>query len=112
MFALAGVFHGAPEHLDDAAVRQAREQTLLFLQRQPGFVGLHILADRQTGKTLAVSFWETEAALRAWEQLRGPIVADQAATTGRTEQERGRYEVVVSWQSQAVRAAPAASTAD
>jgi heme-degrading monooxygenase HmoA len=64
------------------------------VQRQPGFAGLHILADRQTGKTLAISFWETEAALRAWEQMRGPIVAEQEATTGRTEQEGGSYEVV------------------
>ena len=71
MFARVGVFHGAPEHLDDDAVRQAREQTLLLLQRQPGFAGLHILADRQTGKTLAFSFWETQAALRAWSRWPG-----------------------------------------
>jgi heme-degrading monooxygenase HmoA len=96
MFALAGVFHGAPEHLDEDAIRHAREQTLLLLQRQPGFGGLHILADRQTGNTLAFSFWETEAALPAWEQMRGPIVAEQTAPTGRTEQEGGNYEVVFS----------------
>ena len=96
MFARVGIFHGAPEHLDDDAVRRAREQTLLLLQRQPGFAGLHILADRQTGKTLAFSLWETEATLRAWEQIRGPIVAEQEATAGRTEQEGASYEVVFS----------------
>src|SRR5438105_8350418 len=75
MFVRVGIFHGAPEHLDDDAIRHAREQMLLRLQQQPGFAGQHILADRQTGKTLAFSFWDTEAALRVWEQIRGPIVA-------------------------------------
>jgi heme-degrading monooxygenase HmoA len=67
MCAWVGIFQGAPEHLDDDVIRRTREQTLLLLQRQPGFAGLHILADRQPGKTLAFSFWETQAALRAWE---------------------------------------------
>ena len=112
MFARVGIFHGAPEHLDDDAVRQAREQTLLLLQRQPGFAGLHILADRQTGKTLAFSLWETEAALRAWEHMREPLVADQEATTGRTEQESGSYEVVFSSGGHPMPTAPLTRTAN
>ena len=96
MYARVGVFHGAPEHLDDDAVRRSREQTLAVLRQRPGFAGLHILADRQTGKTLAFSFWETQAALRAWERMRGPIIAEHEATTGRTEQEGGSYELLFS----------------
>ena len=111
MYARVGVFHGAPEHLDDDAVRRSREQTLAVLRQRPGFAGLHILADRQTGKTLAFSFWETQAALQAWEQMRGPIVADQEATTGRSEQEGGSYEVVFSSDSHFMPSAPLTGTA-
>ena len=105
MFARVGMFHGSPEHLD-AAIRRGLEQTLPALQRQSGFAGLYVLADRQTGKTLAFSLWETEAALRAWEQTRPPIVADQAAGTGRTEQEGASYEVVISPESHSIPAVP------
>ena len=82
--------------LDDDIIRRAHERTHSALQRLPGFAGLYVLADRQTGKTIAISLWETQAALRAWEHMRRPIVADQEATTGRTEQEGGSYEVVFS----------------
>ena len=111
MFVRVGVFHGAPEHLDDDAIRHARQQMLLRLQQQPGFAGQHILADRQTGKTLAFSFWETEAALRIWEKIRGPIVADHEATTGRTEQEGGSYVVVFSSEARLMPTPPLAGTA-
>ena len=96
MFGRVGTFHGAPERVDDDVTQQAREQTLRTLRTIPGFVALYVLADRQSGKTIAISLWETEAAAQAWEQMRGPIVADNEATTGRTEQESGRYEVVFS----------------
>ena len=84
----------------------------MLLQRQPGFAGLHILADRQTGKTLAFSLWETEAALRAWEHMREPLVADQEAITGRTEQEGGSYEVVFSSEGHPMPTAPLTRTAN
>ena len=84
---------------------------LLRLQQQPGFAGQHILADRQTGETLAFSLWDTEATLRAWEQIRGPIVADHEATTGRTEQEGGSYEVVFSSDARLMPTPPLAGTA-
>jgi len=110
MFVRVGIFHGAPEHLDDDAIRHAREQMLLRLQQQPGFAGQHILADRQTGKTLAFSLWDTEATLRGWEQIRGPIVADHAATTGRIEQEGGSYEVVFSSEARLMPTPPLSGT--
>jgi heme-degrading monooxygenase HmoA len=94
MFARAGIFQGAPERLDDEIIRRSREQMLQTLQGLPGFAGLHVLADRATGKTIAICLWEMEAALRAWERMRRPIVADHEATTGRAEQEGANYEVV------------------
>jgi heme-degrading monooxygenase HmoA len=96
MFARIGTFSGPPERLDDDVTRQALEQMLRILQSIPGFAGLHVFADRQTGKTISFSLWETEAAAHAWEQMRGPIVAEQVRPTGRSEQESATYELVFS----------------
>ena len=94
MFARVGIFHGAPERVDDDETHRAREQMFSTLQRLSGFAGLYVLADRQTGKSIGISLWQTEAALQAWEQMRRPMVADRAAAAGHTEQEGAIYEVV------------------
>ena len=96
MFARIGTFHSAPEQVDDDAAQHAREQALSRLRQLPGFIGLHVFADRQTGSTVGLSLWETEEALRAWEHMRRPIVAEQAAGAGHTEQESVSYELVFS----------------
>jgi len=99
MFARVGIFQSAPERVDDDEARQAREQMLQTLQRLPGFAGLYVLGDRQTGRTIGISLWETEAELDAWEQMRGSIVRNQAAAAGHIEQEGARYEVVFNSQT-------------
>ncbi len=67
MVARVGIFNGAPDQLEDA-IRRGRKQTLPALQRLFGFAGLYVLAERQTGNTVGITLWETEAALRAWER--------------------------------------------
>src|SRR5207244_7855892 len=99
MFARVGIFQSTPERVDDDEARRAREQMLQTLQRLPGFAGLYVLGDRQTGKTIGISLWETEAALQAWEQMREDIVPNRAAAAGHTEQEGASYEVVFSSQA-------------
>jgi heme-degrading monooxygenase HmoA len=94
-------FHGAPEQLD-AALRWARDQTLPDLARLPGFKGLYVLVDRQTGKGVAISLWQTEAALHASEDVARP----HRAVEGRTQQELAVYEVAVSPETPAMPTAP------
>ena len=111
MFARIGTFHSAPEHVDDDVAQHAREQALSRLRQLPGFIGLHVFADRQTGNTIGPSLWETEAALRAWEQMRRPIIAEQAAGAGHTEQESANYELVFSSGDHFMPTAPLTGTA-
>jgi len=106
MFARLGISQGAPEHLD-AAIRWAREQTLPDLERLPGFKGLYVLVDRQTGKGVGISLWETEAALQGSED----IARAHRAASGRTQQELAIYEVVITPETHAMPAAPAAGVA-
>jgi hypothetical protein len=101
MFARLGIFQGAPERLD-AALRWAREQTLPDLARRPGFKVLYVLVDRQTGKGVGISLWETEAALHASEGIARP----HRGVEGRTQQELAVYEVVISPETPATPTAP------
>ena len=111
MFARIGTFHSAPEHVDDDVTRHAREQALSRLRELPGFIGLHVFADRQTGTTIGLSLWETEAALRAFEHMRRAIVAEQATGAGHTEQESVSYELVFSSGDHFLPTAPLTGTA-
>jgi hypothetical protein len=50
------------------------------LQDMDGYVGLSLLADRQTGRCIATSAWESDEAQRASAERIGPV-RDQAAAT-------------------------------
>ena len=47
------------------------QSTLPTAQQAPGNKGVLLLTDRGTGKAIMVSFWETEADMRASESERG-----------------------------------------
>ena len=49
----------------DEAVRILRDQTVPTLREQRGFKGGLVLTDRNTGKLITISLWETEVDLRA-----------------------------------------------
>src|SRR4028118_1118207 len=67
MYARVPPIQGAPSKVA-AVARQTQEQTLPRLRQMEGFKGFVALGDRQSGKVLGVSFWESEEALRATEQ--------------------------------------------
>jgi heme-degrading monooxygenase HmoA len=106
MFARVGMFQGPPEHLD-AALRRSREQTLPDLERLPGFRGVYVLVDRQTGKGVGISLWETQAALKGSED----IAIRHREATGRTQQELAVYQVVISPATHSMPTAPVAGVA-
>jgi heme-degrading monooxygenase HmoA len=56
----------APERVEDLA-RHVREQNAPLMQRQPGFVRAYYCADRQSGRVMTVSFWQSREALQQAE---------------------------------------------
>jgi heme-degrading monooxygenase HmoA len=56
-----------PSSLDEAAAQLENEEVPSFKQLD-GFKGMTLLADRQRGKTIAVTFWESGEAMRASEE--------------------------------------------
>jgi heme-degrading monooxygenase HmoA len=94
MYARVTTLEGPPDKIDDAT-RHVREQTLPQLQQMDGFEGFVTLADRQSGKQLAVALWESEEALRATEEAVSSQRSGVAEAAGATVAGVERYEVAV-----------------
>ena len=92
MHARISTLEGSPEHIDEG-LRQIRENGLPQLEQQEGFKGMVALADRQTGKTLGITFWESEEALKASEEAADRLREDSARAMSDTIAGVERYEV-------------------
>jgi heme-degrading monooxygenase HmoA len=92
MFARIGTWQGSAEELERWIAR-GREQVKPSLLQDAGLKGAYWLVDREAGKAMIVTLWESEAAMRASEQARLKRQGAMAAATGaRVSTER--YEVV------------------
>ncbi|MGW2573089.1 hypothetical protein [Streptomyces sp. NPDC001537] len=78
----------------DTAIRALNSQGRDLLEERPGYRGAGIFVDRELGKLLAVSWWESEEARRNSDEVmrerRGGLLEPFAATTAVEN-----YEVVV-----------------
>ncbi len=92
MHARVSIFEGSPDEIDEG-LRQAREQVLPRARQMDGFKGLIALGDRQSGKTLGITFWESEEALRASEEAANRLREESAEAGGGTVAGVERYEV-------------------
>jgi heme-degrading monooxygenase HmoA len=94
VYARVNRFEDRPETVDEAE-RFAEQKIVPQLETVPGFAGVLSMVDRATGRSLAITFWETEQAMRASEveadRLRGEI-SDGAGSEVRAVD---RYEVTL-----------------
>lgn len=85
---------GSAERLDEMT-SQFEERTVPVLDGLDGYKGYVLLGDRQSGAAMAVTYWESEDALRASEdavkQERERAVETAEASSGPTVE---RYEVL------------------
>ena len=95
MFARVSTYQGSPQQIDEG-LDHARQSILPRVQEVDGFEGVYYLVDRQSGKALSITLWESEEAMRASEEeankLRGESAEAAGATVGGVE----RYEVAIS----------------
>jgi heme-degrading monooxygenase HmoA len=84
-----------PARLDEAIRQLESDETPRFKQID-GFKGFTLLVDRDSGKSTAVSFWESEAALRESEEAVHPSRQRAAETGGASgEPTVERFEVAL-----------------
>ncbi len=94
MFARVSTYEGPPEQLDQA-ITHGRERILPAIRNVPGFSGILYLADRETGKALTITLWESEQAMRDSEEEAGRMRRESAEAGGETIAGVERYEVAV-----------------
>ncbi len=63
MFARLSIIQGKPELVDEG-IRGYREQTVPSVKQMKGFKEAYLMVNRQTGKMIGITMWETEKALR------------------------------------------------
>jgi len=92
MFARLGAWQGSAEELE-RWIERARDHVKPAIREDPGLKAAYWLVDREAGKGLIVTFWDSEEAMRASEEARRRRQAATAAATGaRVTTER--YEIV------------------
>ena len=92
MHARMSIFKGSPEQMDES-LRQAREVVLPRGRQMDGFKGMIALGDRQSGKTIGITFWESEEAMRASEEAANRLRDESTEASGETIADVERYEV-------------------
>jgi len=92
VYARVSILEGPPEQVDEG-VRQAKEVVLPRGRQIEGFKGMIALADRQSGKTLGITFWESEEAMRTSEEEANRLREESAEASEETIAGVERYEV-------------------
>ncbi|KWX65583.1 hypothetical protein [Mycobacterium sp. NAZ190054] len=93
MYARTTTVWGRPSSLDDG-IANIRGSVMPELQKMHGFIGLSMLADRESGRCIATSAWQSEDAMRA----SGPLireVRDRAAQILGGTAEVAEWEIAV-----------------
>ena len=92
MYARVSTLEGPPELINES-LRQAREVVLPQGKLMEGFKGMIALGDRHSGKTLGITFWESEEVMRASEEAANRLRKESAKAGGDTIASVERYEV-------------------
>ena len=94
MFARVSTFQGPPDQTAEG-IRVAREQILPAARLQDGFKGIYLLFDRESGRSLSVTLWETKEDMKASEEAASRVRTESAEAAGETIIGVERYEVVL-----------------
>ncbi len=95
MFARVSMYRGDPAKIDEG-LDHARESILPRVQEIDGFEGVYYLVDRESGKALTITLWESEEAMRASEEAADQLRSESADATAATVESVERYEVAIS----------------
>ena len=94
LFARVSIFKGEPGNAE-GPLKVVREKILPAARELEGFAGMLALADPSTGKSMGITFWQTEEALKASEQAADRMRNESAGETGDQVAGVERYEVML-----------------
>jgi heme-degrading monooxygenase HmoA len=88
-------YRGDPGQIDEG-LDYARESILPRVRQIDGFEEVYYLVNRESGKALTITLWETEEAMRASEEEANRLRSESAESARATVQDVERYEVGIS----------------
>jgi heme-degrading monooxygenase HmoA len=94
VFARVWTYTGTSDEIDEA-IRQVRENVLPSVEQLDGYKGAYFLVDRQNGKSLSVTLWESEEAMRTSEEAANSLRSEVVDALGTQMVGVERYEVAV-----------------
>lgn len=92
MHARVNIFQGSTESIE-AGIRHVRENVLPALGGIPGSRGLVSLVNRETGKSMGITLWESEEAMAASSEAAQRLREEVAGTLGERIEGVETYEV-------------------
>ena len=92
LYARVSTFEGSPAPMDQL-LSEVREVVLPQAKQMEGFKGMIALGDRHSGKTVGITFWESEEAMRASEEAADRLREESAEVGGDAIAGVERYEV-------------------
>ncbi len=95
MFARVSTYQGDPGQIDQGLAYDL-ENILPKVNQIDGFEGLYYLVDRESGKALSMTLWESEEAMRASEEEANRLRTESAESASATVENVQRYEVAIS----------------
>lgn len=107
MWARVSTYEGPPENIDED-VRYSEEELLPQVRQLAGFGGVYTLADRQTGRTMSITLWDSEEDMRASETEADRLRQDSTEHAGGTILSVERFEVTYQEVAATTPPAPAA----
>lgn len=94
MFARIVMVEADPEKIDEG-ISIFKERAFPIAKQSDGFKAAILLVDREVGRSLGISLWDTEEALEATEQALQAVRKDAVAASEGSAPKVDRYEVVV-----------------
>ncbi len=94
MHARTGRISFSPESADDV-LSHVRESVVPKYEQSEGFKGFTLLLDRANGEGIGISFWESEDAMRATDQLGDQARTGAAEAGSGRDQGAERFEVAI-----------------
>lgn len=84
----------APADSFEDGIAVTNDRVIPAVKGIEGFVGAYFLGDRESGKLMSITLWDSEEHMRASEEAADQIRGDAAGATQSTIETVERYEVV------------------
>ena len=94
MYARVNTFEGPAERMDEG-VRDIQERIVPWAREMDGCKGVIALGDRESGKTIGITLWESQDKMLASETAAAEVRSGAGEAFGGATPTVERYEVVI-----------------